>query len=206
SDAEMEGGTLTLQHAYNDPVWLTRPIPSDASVEFDCWSESPDGDIKVESWGDGASYHYGRPQEAYTSTGYVFIFGGWRNTTSVLARQSEHTQNRAARSDGKVEPGKRYHLKDDPRGGGGARYMAGRFSFRSRTRPRLPARTINSSRSPASSRRCTSTTCGSSLFRRVPLPGAHLLLRRAHQLALALVASQLLQVVRAGGSARAFRK
>ena len=116
SAAHIERGALTLQHAYNHPVWLTRPIPSDASVEFDCWSESPDGDIKVESWGDGASYHYGRPQEAYVSTGYVFIFGGWRNTTSVIARQTEHSQNRAARSDFKVEPGKRYHWRIARRG------------------------------------------------------------------------------------------
>lgn len=114
--ARIEAGTLTVQRAYNHPVWLNHPIPSDGSIEFDCWSESPDGDIKVESWGDGASYHYGRPQEAYVSSGYVFIFGGWRNTTSVLAKQSEHGQNRAARSDLKVEPGKHYHWKISRRG------------------------------------------------------------------------------------------
>ena len=50
------------------------------------------------------------------STGYVFIFGGWRNTTSVIARQTEHSQNRAARSDFKVEPGKRYHWRIARRG------------------------------------------------------------------------------------------
>jgi hypothetical protein len=116
SAARIELGALTLQRAYNHPVWLTRPIPNDASIEFDCWSDNADGDIKVESWGDGTSYHYGRPHEAYVSTGYVFIFGGWRNTTSVLARQSEHSQNRASRSDVKVEPGKRYHWRIARRG------------------------------------------------------------------------------------------
>lgn len=116
ASVRIEAGSLVVQRAYNHPVWLTRPIPSDASIEFDCWSESPDGDIKVESWGDGASYHYGRPSEAYVSSGYVFIFGGWRNTTSVLAKHSEHGQSRAARADVKVEPGKRYHWAISRRG------------------------------------------------------------------------------------------
>jgi len=111
SSARIEQGSLTLQQAHNHPIWLTRPIPANALIEFDCWSESPDGDLKVEAWGDGGSYHLGPPNSAYVSTGYVFIFGGWRNTTSVLARHSEHGADRAARTDFKVQPGKHYHWK-----------------------------------------------------------------------------------------------
>lgn len=109
--ASIEQGSLTLERAQNHPVWLTRPIPTNASIEFDCWSESPEGDLKVEVWGDGASYNPGRPTDAYLSSGYVFIFGGWRNTASVLAKQSEHTPGRASRTDVKVVPGKHYHWK-----------------------------------------------------------------------------------------------
>ena len=52
----------------------------------------------------------------YTATGYVFIFGGWRNTESVIARQTEHTPDRAVRDGRAVEPGKHYHFTITRRG------------------------------------------------------------------------------------------
>ena len=117
STATLEQGVLTLQMVHNRPVWLRKPIPSDAAIEFDCWTDDPQGDLKVEAWGDGHSFYAGDPRLQYTATGYVFIFGGWRNTASVIARQSEHAQGRIERTDFPVVPGKRYHVRIARKGG-----------------------------------------------------------------------------------------
>ncbi len=111
SAVRIENGSLTLQRAHNHPVWLVRPLPTNAAIDLDCWSESPEGDIKVEIWGDGKSFHLGDPSHQYTSTGYVFIFGGWRNTVSVIAKRQEHEGLRAARADLRVQPGRHYHWR-----------------------------------------------------------------------------------------------
>ena len=39
-------------------------------------SESPDGDIKFEVFGDGAKHE----------SGYIAIFGGWQNRLNIIAR------------------------------------------------------------------------------------------------------------------------
>jgi hypothetical protein len=109
SAVRVANGTLTVERAHNHPVWLRRPIPEDAVIEFDAWTDSPDGDIKVEAWGDGRSAHAGAPEAAYEASGYVFVFGGWRNTKSILARQEEHAPGVASRAAPRVEAGRRYH-------------------------------------------------------------------------------------------------
>ncbi len=113
----LDSGVLTVEHAHNHPVWLRRPIPEDATIEFDAWTESPEGDIKVEAWGDGRSAHAGAPEAAYDASGYVFVFGGWKNTKSVLARQEEHGPSVAERTAPPVEPGRRYHWLIQRKGG-----------------------------------------------------------------------------------------
>ena len=115
--ARVDKGTLTIERAHNHPVWLRHPIPEDATIEFDAWTDSPEGDIKVEAWGDGRSAHAGAPEAAYEATGYVFVFGGWHNTKSVLARQEEHGPAVPARSSPSVEPGRRYHWQIRRKGG-----------------------------------------------------------------------------------------
>lgn len=102
----IDGGALAVRGAFNHPLWLTRELPSDVVVELDAWSDSPEGDIKVELFGDGQSF---AQTVSYTSTGYVFIHGGWKNSLSALCRQDEHAADRRVRSDVKVIPGKRYH-------------------------------------------------------------------------------------------------
>jgi Farnesoic acid 0-methyl transferase len=113
----LENGTLSVERAHNHPVWLRRPIPDDAIIDFDAWTDSPDGDIKVEAWGDGRSAHAGAPEAAYEASGYVFVFGGWRNTKSVLARQEEHGAGVATRTTPRVEPGRHYHFEIRRKGG-----------------------------------------------------------------------------------------
>ena len=64
----------------NNPLWLKARLPADVRVEFDVRSEGTDGDIKWEMFGDGRTH----------STGYLFLFGAWRNRESRIAKLDEH--------------------------------------------------------------------------------------------------------------------
>jgi hypothetical protein len=64
----------------NNPLWLLLRLPPDVRIEFDARSEGPDGDLKFEAFGDGRNH----------STGYVFIFGGWHNRETRIAKLDEH--------------------------------------------------------------------------------------------------------------------
>jgi hypothetical protein len=105
----LTGGQLEVAKAYNHPAWLRRRLPADVAIDLDVTSNSPDGDIKVEMFGDGESFD--PDKGSYDSTGYVLIFGGWHNSLSVICRQEEHGAGRKAqRADMRVEPGRRYHF------------------------------------------------------------------------------------------------
>jgi hypothetical protein len=110
----IEKGELVVDHAYNHPLWLKKPIPEDAVIELDAWSNDDVGDLKVEAWGDGKS---AAVEASYTATSYVFIFGGWHNQLDVIARMNEHGNDRRVRGDVHVEKGKRYHWRIARRGG-----------------------------------------------------------------------------------------
>jgi hypothetical protein len=101
-------GKLEVAGAYNHPAWLRRRLPRDVVVELDVLSKSPAGDIKIELYGDGESFD--PDKGSYVSTGYVFIFGGWHNSLSVICRNNEHDDGRKAeRRDVHVQPGRSYH-------------------------------------------------------------------------------------------------
>lgn len=104
----IEAGELRVQGAKNHPLWLLRTLPRDVRVEFDVRSESPEGDIKVEIFGDGASF---ASSDSYMATSYVIIFGGWYNATNVLARMDEHGRDRVVGPPRKVEPGRVYRFR-----------------------------------------------------------------------------------------------
>lgn len=76
----IENGELKSPGVRNNPLWLKASLPQDVAVEFDARSESPQGDIKVELFGDGSDH----------SSGYVFIHGGWNNSVSIISRLDEH--------------------------------------------------------------------------------------------------------------------
>ena len=110
----IENGELAIDHAYNHPLWLKRPIPEDAVIELDCWSNDDVGDLKVEAWGDGKGF---ATAASYTATSYVFIFGGWHNTLTGIARLNEHGNDRRMRGDLRVEKGRHYHWRIARKGG-----------------------------------------------------------------------------------------
>lgn len=106
-------GWLNVQGARNRPLWLRRRLPRDVRIEVDVRSESPQGDIKVEVFGDGSSR---ATSESYTATSYVVIFGGWNNSLNVIARMDEHAEDRSIGPRRPVEPGRTYHLVIERRG------------------------------------------------------------------------------------------
>lgn len=106
-------GKLRVRGAHNKPLWLKRTLPRNARIEFDVRSESPEGDIKVEVYGDGVSK---ATEVSYTATSYVVIFGGWNNSKNVLARMNEHGSDRVEGSSRKVEKGRTYRMKIERQG------------------------------------------------------------------------------------------
>src|SRR4051812_26779888 len=48
----LKEGRLCVSDAHNHPAWLRRRLPPNARIEFEATSASPDGDLKVEAWGD----------------------------------------------------------------------------------------------------------------------------------------------------------
>jgi hypothetical protein len=88
----IEDGWLCVENAKNHGVWFARPIPVNARIEFDAKSDSPEGDLKAELWGDGRGFAKGTSYNDATS--YLAILGGWKNTLHVLARLDEHKDDR----------------------------------------------------------------------------------------------------------------
>lgn len=108
SDAHsLERGSLSVHGLRNHPLWLDVELPDNVRIEFDAWSTSEEGDIKVELAGDG---HSSATTENYVATGYVVVFGGWNNRLNVIARKDEHGRDRAKAYRPKVEPDRRYHV------------------------------------------------------------------------------------------------
>ena len=100
---------MNAKGAHNHPLWLRKKLPRDVRVEFDAWSNSSAGDIKIELFGDGHSYDPDAGR--YMATGYEVIFGGWYNSKSIIARLDEHGKDMAERVEPKVVVGKHYHWK-----------------------------------------------------------------------------------------------
>ncbi|MCA9542365.1 MAG: hypothetical protein KC620_25885, partial [Myxococcales bacterium] len=100
-------GRLRAEKIHNAALWLKKPLPEKVRIEFDARAESPEGDVKCEVFGDGRTHQ----------SGYILIFGGWKNTINAIARQDEHGEDRkedtrcAARKGRRlcVEPEVDYH-------------------------------------------------------------------------------------------------
>jgi hypothetical protein len=88
----IQDGALCVSEARNHGLWLAHRLPQRVRIEFDAWARSPEGDIKVELFGDGRSF--ARDDRYDHATGYVAVFGGWDNSRHVLARLDEHGKDR----------------------------------------------------------------------------------------------------------------
>ncbi|MDX2055530.1 MAG: hypothetical protein SFV15_24215 [Polyangiaceae bacterium] len=117
-------GELCVAGSKNHPLWLKRPLPENVRIEFDARSDTSEGDIKVELFGDGRSF--ARTSSYTDASGYLIIFGGWRNRFHVLARQNEHAPERLEQrlTLGAENPafvplraGRSYHIRLERRGG-----------------------------------------------------------------------------------------
>jgi hypothetical protein len=146
SAVQIEGGSLTLQRAHNHPLWLTRPIPTNAAIEFDCWSDSPEGATLIRPTpppatssysADGATPSRCSPRE--TSTRQIAfpvrICGSSLDVDTIGGSSGKEAESPGPSTD--------------------------RTSSRSPTLPRWRDRNTNTSRSPISRQRSISTTCGS---------------------------------------------
>jgi hypothetical protein len=93
----IEEGWLAGDQIQNDPLWLVeQALPHDVRVEFDAKSLTAAGDLKAEIFGDGVAH----------SSGYIVIFGGWKNSLDVIARLDEHGKDRKAQPTRGVQQGK----------------------------------------------------------------------------------------------------
>ncbi len=116
AEYKVSGGKLNIAGAHNHPLWLRRRLPRDFVVEIDVMSKSQDGDLKIEFCGDGETFDPDGNQ--YQPSGYMAIFGGWRNTISTIARLNEHDEGvKVTRREPRVEPGRTYHWKITRKGG-----------------------------------------------------------------------------------------
>jgi hypothetical protein len=88
----IESGQLCGQSNRNHPIWLKRRIPQKARIAWVARARSTVGDLKVEAWGNGRGFAKGVSYN--DATGYVFVFGGWKNQLHVLARLNEHDDKR----------------------------------------------------------------------------------------------------------------
>ena len=120
-ETQMQGSWLLSPGVKNNPLWLKASLPNDVAVEFDVKSMSPEGDIKMEIFGDGSDH----------ASGYVLIHGGWNNSISIIARLDEHappmstvppdtyrsdTRVRVEANPFRVDIGKVYHWRVERRG------------------------------------------------------------------------------------------
>lgn len=77
-------GALSTLGDRNLPLWLNAPLSKNVRIEFTSRSSAADVDMKVEVFGDGTRHE----------SGYIVILGGWKNSTSVIARLDEHQKDR----------------------------------------------------------------------------------------------------------------
>lgn len=113
-------GELFSPGVKNNPLWLKARLPQDVAVEFDVRSDSQEGDIKAEIFGDGMDH----------GSGYILVQGGWNNSLSIIARLYEHgpvpsqlaeplgpdSRVRVELRSAPVEPKRIYHWRIERRG------------------------------------------------------------------------------------------
>ena len=80
----IDKGRLVASKIHNAALWLKQELPPKVRIEFTATALSDDGDIKAEVFGDGRTHQ----------SGYILLFGGWKNTVRAIARRDEHGEDR----------------------------------------------------------------------------------------------------------------
>ena len=106
---QLKNGALSARGARNKPLWLRKKLPRNVRIDLTVWSTEDRGDIKIEVFGDGSSFD--PDGGGYISSGYVFIFGGWYNSKSMIARLDEHGKDVVERALPKVLANHKYHWR-----------------------------------------------------------------------------------------------
>ncbi|MDF1563729.1 MAG: hypothetical protein P1V51_11845 [Deltaproteobacteria bacterium] len=104
---KIEAGRLWTGEVKNNPIWLDLELPEDVVVTFDVQATARAGDVKWELFGNGRDHE----------SGYVFVFGGWTNTISIIARLDEHGSDRKERKDFRVDPARVYQMRVERKAG-----------------------------------------------------------------------------------------
>jgi hypothetical protein len=97
----------------NEGLWLKGvDLPAAVRIEFEAQSvkgNNPvfEGDLKFE---------FGGTERQHLS-GYIMIFGGWKNSLNTIARQEEHTARLVVDRETKVEEGRTYKYAVVRKGG-----------------------------------------------------------------------------------------
>ncbi len=80
----VEDGRLKAVKIHNAALWLKQELPRSVRIEFTAKAHSDEGDIKAEVFGDGRTHQ----------SGYILLFGGWKNSVRAIARLDEHGEDR----------------------------------------------------------------------------------------------------------------
>ncbi|MBI4822546.1 MAG: hypothetical protein HY791_40170 [Deltaproteobacteria bacterium] len=108
------GGHWTLRDGYaystganNAPCFLRAALPKDVVVEVDVHSETAEVDSKIELMTNGRAH----------ASGYVFIYGGWSNKISSIARLDEHGADRKEKKPTNAVGNRTYRWRIEKKGG-----------------------------------------------------------------------------------------
>ena len=75
----IKNGKLFAEYAYHQGLWLKDRLPYNARIEFDSMAGSILGGARCDAYALVPEH----------LTGYVFVFGGWHNTMSIIGRMNE---------------------------------------------------------------------------------------------------------------------
>lgn len=78
-DWRVENGELHEPGVRGNPLWVQAALPDDVAIDFRVRATNNEGELEWELFGDGLNH----------GSGYTFVFGGFRNQVTALAKFDE---------------------------------------------------------------------------------------------------------------------